>query len=73
MKIHIEFCEKWNYHPDFDRVSKEIKKIIPNADVMGNSKPPRNGAFEVTLNEKLIYSKFQTGNFPNSEDISSWF
>ena len=73
MYIHIEFCEKWNYQPDFDRVSKEIKKIMPNAQVTGNSKPPRSGAFEVTIEGKLIYSKFQTGNFPNPEDISSWF
>ncbi len=73
MYIHIEFCEKWNYHPDFDRVSKQIKKIMPNAQVTGNSKPPRNGAFEVTLDGKLVYSKFQTGNFPNAGDIKNWF
>ena len=73
MKIHIEFCEKWNYYPDFDRVSKKIKNIMPNAQVIGNTKTPRNGAFEVTIDGKLVYSKFQTGNFPKSEDISSWF
>jgi len=73
MNIHIEFCEKWNYQPDYDRVSNEIKNIMPNANVKGNSKPPRSGAFEVTIDGKLIYSKFQTGDFPNSVDISSWF
>ena len=46
---------------------------MPNANVKGNSKPPRSGAFEVTIDGKLIYSKFQTGDFPNSVDISSWF
>ena len=73
MKIHIEFCEKWNYHPDFDRVSKQVKKLIPDAQIEGNAKPPRNGAFEVTLDGKLVYSKFQTGNFPNAGDIKNWF
>ena len=73
MNIHIEFCEKWNYHPDFDRVSKKIKKINSNAIINGNTSPPRNGAFEVTIDGKLVYSKFQTGDFPTSEDISSWF
>ena len=73
MKIHIEFCEKWNYHPDFDRVSKHIKQLMPDIKVEGNSKPPRSGAFEVTLDGKLVYSKFQTGNFPNSKEITSWF
>ena len=37
MNIHIEFCEKWNYHPDFDRVSKLIKKIAPTAKIEGNT------------------------------------
>ena len=73
MKIHIEFCEKWNYHPDFDRVSKKIKKIVPNAKVHGNTQSPRSGAFEVTIDGKLVYSKFKTGDFPNAKDISSWF
>ena len=73
MYIHIEFCEKWNYQPDFDRVSKQIKKIMPSAQVEGNANPPRSGAFEITLDEKLVYSKFQTGNFPTIGDIKSWF
>ncbi len=52
---------------------KKIKKINSNAIINGNTSPPRNGAFEVTIDGKLVYSKFQTGNFPKSEDISSWF
>ena len=73
MYIHIEFCEKWNYQPDFDRVSKQIKKIFPDSIIEGNSKPPRSGAFEVTINNKLVYSKFQTEEFPQKGDIKSWF
>ena len=73
MNIHIEYCEKWNYYPDFDRVSKHIKNISPNAKVQGNVKPPRSGAFEVSIDGKLVYSKFQTGTFPEENDIKSWF
>jgi len=54
-------------------VSKEIKKIKPNVQIEGNAQTPRSGAFEVTIDGKLVYSKFQTGNFPKSKDISSWF
>jgi len=54
-------------------VSKQVKKIMPNAQVTGNTKPPRSGAFEVTIDGKLVYSKFKTGNFPRYEDIKSWF
>ena len=73
MNIHIEFCEEWNYRPDFDRVSKQIKKIMPYAKVEGNSKPPRSGAFEVTIDGKLVFSKFKSGNFPKTKDITNWF
>ena len=73
MNVHIEFCEKWNYHSDFDRVSKTIKKNNPNANIKGNLKPPRSGSFEITINDKLIYSKFKTGKFPTEKEIKSWF
>ncbi len=73
MEIHIEFCEKWNYYPDFDRVSIQVKKLIPDVLVVGNAKTPRSGAFEVTIDGKLVYSKLQTGQFPQAKDISSWF
>ena len=73
MNIHIEFCEKWNYRPDFDRVSKLIKKNDPTAKIEGNTKPPRSGAFEVSFGKKLVYSKFKTGEFPQEGDIKSWF
>ena len=73
MNIHIEFCEKWNYRPDFDRVSKLIKKIAPTAKIEGNTKPPRSGAFEVSFDKKMVYSKFKTGEFPQEGDIKSWF
>ena len=73
MNIHIEYCEKWNYQPDFDRVSKIIKKIVHNAKIKGNTKTPRSGAFEVIIENKLIYSKFHTGEFPQESDIKKWF
>ena len=73
MKIHIEYCEKWNYYPDFARVSKFIKTIAPQAKIKGNSAPPRSGAFEVSLNDELVYSKFKTGEFPQKSDIKNWF
>ena len=69
MNIHIEYCEKWNYGPEFDRVSKIIKKLNPNIIVNGNETPPRSGAFEITINNKLVYSKFETNIFPNEEQI----
>ena len=69
MKIHIEFCVKWNYGPEFDRVSKEIKELKPGVYIEGNKNSPRSGAFEITINEKLVYSRFQTHSFPSKNEI----
>jgi selT/selW/selH-like putative selenoprotein len=54
-------------------VSKFIKTIAPKAQIEGNSTPPRSGAFEVSLNDELVYSKFKTGEFPHESEIKSWF
>ena len=73
MKIHIEYCIKWNYGPEFDRVSKIIKKINPEIQIFGNESPPRSGAFEVSKNGNLVFSKFDTGGFPTEVTITGWF
>ena len=72
MNIHIEYCVKWNYGPEFDRVSKIIKKLNPDITVNGNQNPPRSGAFEITINDNLVYSKFETNTFPNEQQIEKF-
>ena len=72
-KINIEYCIKWNYKPEFDRVSKIIKTLNKKVQIIDNDTPPRTGAFEVKVNNYLVYSKFDTGHFPNKEEIYSWF
>ena len=69
MKIHIEYCEKWNYGPEFDGVSKIIKKYNFDCQINGNQISPRSGAFEITINDELVYSKFETNQFPTEEEI----
>ena len=73
MNIHIEFCIKWNYGPEFDRVSKILKKNNPGCIIQGNNNPPRSGAFEIKLDGTLVYSKFKTSKFPTEEEIKSFF
>ena len=69
MNIHIEYCIKWNYEPEFDRVSKIIKNISPNLNISSNREYPRSGAFEIEINGKIVYSKLKTYKFPSEEDI----
>ena len=53
-------------------MSKIISRTYPDAKIIGNKNTPRSGAFEVTLDNKQLYSKFQTGKFPTSLEIISW-
>lgn len=71
--IHIEYCEKWNYKPEFDRVSKIISSLKKDTAVIGNSTPPRTGSFEVSIESKLVFSKFSKDSFPSEAEIYSWF
>ena len=54
-------------------MSKEIYTINPSAKITGNECSPRTGAFEVILDNNLVYSKFKTGDFPTREEIKEWF
>ncbi|NOZ07269.1 MAG: SelT/SelW/SelH family protein [FCB group bacterium] len=53
-------------------MSKLIKVKNPNADIQGNPSPPRTGAFEVTIDGKLVFSKFQTNRFPTDDEVMKW-
>ena len=70
MNIHIEYCIRWNYEPEFDRVSKIIKKNSSNSKISSNRDYPRSGAFEIEIDGKIVYSKLKTCRFPTEEDIN---
>ena len=71
--IYIEYCEKWNYKPEFDRVSKIILSIDKSINIAGNKSNPRTGAFEVVMNNQLVFSKLEIGKFPDESEIYTWF
>ena len=70
MKIHIEYCERWNYHPEFDRVSKIIQNLNSNIDIKGNTIEPRTGSFEVKIDGKIVFSKLKRKVFPSNLKIN---
>ncbi|KAF1393076.1 hypothetical protein PFLUV_G00034690 [Perca fluviatilis] len=40
---------------------------VPGVKVTG--KTGRQGSFEVSVNDKLVYSKLKTGSFPKPEEV----
>ena len=50
-------------------MSKEIKELQPDAYIEGNKNNPRTGSFEIIIDGKLVYSKFETHAFPSKAEI----
>uniref|UniRef100_A0A8C5BJM6 Selenoprotein n=1 Tax=Gadus morhua TaxID=8049 RepID=A0A8C5BJM6_GADMO len=51
----------------FTRLEAAIKKAIPDAEVTGSV--GRAQSFEVTVNGQLVFSKLQTGSFPDDTKV----
>jgi len=54
---------------NFNQAKKQLLAQYPKAEILGNPTKPRRGAFEVTFNGTLIFSKFTSGRFPTKEEL----
>ena len=54
-------------------MSNIIKTIKSDCKISGNSVSPRSGAFEIELDGKLVYSKFNTSKFPTEQELKEIF
>ena len=69
MKIDIEYCMQWNYEPRAlslrDELMDEFLTDFDSFEI--NLIESDGGVFEVVVNDHLqVFSKKQTGRFPNS-------
>ena len=66
MTIRIEYCVIWNYEPRAlslrDELSSKFGEIV-------ELKPGDRGAFEVFLNNSLVFSKLRDDRFPDNQEI----
>ena len=67
MNIVIEYCVVWNYEPRALSLGDELTNQFGNNIVV--LKPGDRGAFEVYVDEQLIFSKLQLDRFPNDGEI----
>ena len=65
MKATITYCVMWNYLPDAERVSAELKSKGIKVDLIKGS----NGVFDMDIDRKIVYSKRTTGRFPNRGEL----
>ena len=69
MKISIEYCMEWNYEPRARSLRDDLIKEFQGRFDKLNIEPIQSsgGVFEVMVNNHLqVFSKKQTGRFPNS-------
>ena len=66
MPISITYCGQWNYLPYAASLAEVITKTfgIEPKLVRGNK-----GIFDIVVDGKLIFSKYDTGRFPENGEI----
>ena len=70
MELHVEYCERWNYRPQFEQLAQSLKNKFSDIEVLGNQNGKfRVGSFEITMSDKMIFSKLETGRFPADEEV----
>ena len=66
MNVQIEYCVVWNYDPQAASLAKAIEKKFGVKPQMVKS---GGGAFEVIVDGKKIFSKKESGRFPENDEI----
>ena len=67
MDLSILYWGMWNYKPQAVSLADKIKSGFADAKV--EIVEGSGGVFEVTFDGKLIYSKKETGEFPEENEI----
>ncbi len=67
MKFSITYCSVWNYEPKAASLAAKLKSAFKNSEVelIAGS----GGVFDVVAENTLIYSKANTGKFPDEESL----
>jgi len=67
MNVEITYCVMWNYKPEAARLADELKQ---NLDITPKLTEGSKGIFDVKKDGELVYSKHETGRFPNEGEVT---
>jgi len=67
MQLSIDYCITCNYRPMAASLAFSIKRETGIETVLNGS--TTSGAFEVRIDQSLIFSKLQTNQFPDHAEI----
>ncbi len=69
MDIRIEYCVQWDYKPKALSLRRTLESEF---GIVAELKPGDRGAFEIFVNDNLIFSKLQLGRFPDDPPNVGW-
>ena len=69
MNIHLRYCSSWNYEPKAVSLTAKILMQFKQQVSSLELQPDQGGCFELTVGEELIYSKLETKEFPDEDQM----
>ena len=69
MEIHLRYCSSWNYEPQAVSLAAKLLVQYKRQINVLELEPSVGGCFELTVGDELIYSKLETGVFPEDEEM----
>ena len=66
MEIQINYCSVWNYEP---RAVGLAEKIRDELGITAQVIPGSKGVYDIVVDGNIIYSKHQTKQFPDNDEI----
>ncbi len=67
VKVEVEHCSGWGYGRRYKEFEKEIKKAVSDVEMIGVK--GRKSSFEIKINGELVFSKLESGKFPDYQEI----
>lgn len=68
-KISIEYCTSWGYAGRAVALARKLLNEHKNNIQELSLIPSSDGVFEITIDGELIYSKKETGEFPENNEV----
>lgn len=69
MKFKIEYCTGWGYLSKAMDLAEELLGKYKNEISLLELIPSSGGVLEITMNDNLIFSKKETGRYPEVNEI----
>ena len=69
MVLKIEYCADWSYEQDAVGLAVKLLEYFKQDITMLKLVPSEGGRFEVSSDDKLIFSKLETDRFPEYDEI----